>query len=124
MREIKFRAWEEYEPEISESSKRGEMRSYESLCNGDYGSWPDLYFAITRQARYTPMQYTGLHDKNGKEIYEGDVVSFENEILVMKWHEGTQEPFPFAYYDNVEECEVIGNIYENPELLKADAAVS
>ena len=73
------------------------------------------------------MQFTGLLDKNGKEIYEGDVVTragagFATRRNTVSYMDSGFSPF--AYDDFGDEgyaassCEVIGNIYENPELLK------
>ena len=87
------------------------------------------------------QQYTGLKDKNGKEIYEGDVIQFydrgnmfDNDLLpctamvIMKYAKWYPEPinvkglrgFEFEGANlRSEQCEVIGNIYENPELLES-----
>ena len=75
----------------------------------------------------TVGQFTGLKDKNGVKIYEGDIVKMLNideYPMQIKWH---KEWARFIFYNLVnkaemnlftEQCEVIGNIYDNPELIK------
>lgn len=78
------------------------------------------------------MQSTGLKDKNGKEIFEGDIVDYKGRKAVVKWH-GSYASFIYRFVDELKErvsewhplflayyhFEIIGNIYENKELLDA-----
>lgn len=83
----------------------------------------------------TIMQSTGLRDKNGKEIFEGDILAFETDDEVINvnvfWDEehalfmfeskkyNEQEPLAELVENNTYPFEIIGNIYENTELLEA-----
>jgi hypothetical protein len=123
-REIKFRAWDEDRKvmvldfskeityEIIFSSDDGNMFCGNFMDNGDWQE-PKL------------MQYTGLKDKNGVEIYEGDFIGKKGAYIIwserlscwcFKFHNDEIET-PL-YHDDISKYEVIGNIYENPELLK------
>lgn len=76
----------------------------------------------------TVGQYTGLTDKNGKKIFEGDIVKYGDTVhkVVFEQRNGTAyfglvystlETLSFGYYQDLKQIEVIGNIYDNPELL-------
>jgi hypothetical protein len=125
MREIKFRAWNKeknimcYDNEdYSERYLDGIFSSNVSLIN--YWLAPDRL-----DDTYVYMQFTGQKDKNGREIYEGDIISgpfdfgpggFDVRSAVVRFHpqRGTYQ----LNYWLIEESEVIGNEFENPELLE------
>lgn len=106
MRKIKFKFWDKDNKEMSE------------VCLlGDDLRW-------LHSDMHVPLQYTGLLDKNGKEIYEGDILKFNtkggNEMIYeVKWRGKGFKPTRMSE-DNQEEIEIIGNIYENPELLSGN----
>lgn len=74
------------------------------------------------------MQYTGLKDRNGKEIYEGDIILFNNfgdTLDKVVYSPGCFHTSGGGYLlDEIREIEVIGNIYENPELLEEKRTLS
>lgn len=117
-RVIKFRAWNR------ELQVMGSAHPLDVLA-ADIAERPEAYQRDWKNLDI--MQFTGLHDKNGKEIYEGDVVEFEDERRSwqeVRWRDdwGSFELFKGkmwmgALWKYRSEVEVIGNIWENPELL-------
>lgn len=125
-REIKFRAWDKEYKKMMEWGKQLKGLTQNGIktvmsYNSDDG-WSDCY----NLKDIDLMQYTGLKDKNGKEIYEGDIVEYDDYNGNICWNEETAM-FELNYDVNIvtdfdhiypKEVGVIGNIYENPELLE------
>ena len=118
MREIKFRAWDTERNIMAKVNHIG-INDYEvSMEDEDCRCWNAPYSYVCKL-----MQYTGLKDINGKEIYEGDIVNyFKDELAVIKWYKGgfiiESESHGESFHDICAEIEVVGNMYENLELLE------
>ena len=122
MREIKFRVWDNDEKIIKKVESinfpLGGESSSKTVCvyNEEEYCYEWVY-------DYELMQYTGIKDKNNKEIYEGDIVEFysnvEDEIITEKveYHFGIYRAGDYFVGKIYNKCEVIGNIYENKDLL-------
>jgi len=134
MREIKFRAWDKEKEEF--------VRNFAVFKDGAFDEYiSEFERGIAPDGKYILMQYTGLKDKNSKEIYEGDVVkihvkgtySDDDSIDGQKWYD--DDFIGDVYFDekssgfvfrsvewfsyiapHCNKAEIIGNIWDNPEL--------
>ncbi|WP_028982860.1 YopX family protein [Sporolactobacillus terrae] len=128
-REIKFRLY------CKKTEEMADWNSVKEAIDSNEFSVSDILEMVEDDAFSAPMQYTGLHDKNGREIYEGDIV--HSKTLVNGFESIGQVIFRDAHFlfqainsqfgssgwvsdlgIVLKEYEVIGNIYENPDLLK------
>ena len=116
MRDIKFKAWLKDDKRIVEVEEIHFRHQLIEYYDGNYDDcWLEKDFD-----KIELMQYTGLKDKNGKEIYEGDIVKYQkfglNEYMIIKYLSR------FAVFNicdlNKQDYEVIGNVYQHPELLE------
>lgn len=112
MRTIKFRAWDETENKMISSEDLGHQ------------TWNVLGSIQWGGNNWRFMQFTGLLDKNGKEIYEGDLVKNNDLVWELMWQDAgfyikqVGKEFKWIFLRESPHSEVIGNIYENPELIK------
>jgi len=137
MRIIKFRAWRT-DGKYMVTSDVGALTALRN-CYGNKGLAEQAGFSnIDNQPnpdKFILMQYTGRKDINDKEIFEGDIVSFDDCtstesgycergcIGVVEWCNETvsfevSNRLSAESYEVLDECVVIGNIYENPELME------
>jgi uncharacterized phage protein (TIGR01671 family) len=123
MREIKFRAWIADRQEMSKPFGLLDIDSGFAAPDGDWGKSFDLEEAPPI------MQFTGYYDVNGREIYEGDVVRGQGaKNYRIEYHYGCYGGMVGAdetgegsvRLAHIESPVVLGNIYENPELVKVD----
>jgi len=118
-REIKFRAWDG--KNMIPVTNLILTKEKTIAC----GNLQDETWKQTRIIENNLMQFTGLKDKNGKEIYEGDIVHYffmgKEWIEPILWQmiNSMENSFSgFRIHGCWANCEIIGTIYENPELLK------
>lgn len=137
-REIKFRAWDNLTEKyiVVGFSVIGEVTMFDAIdqyCGENKG---DRKTTLERLSDIDLEQFTGLHDKNGVEIYDGDIYSRSGNTYVIEmpnqwggfyWHKIYDSWIKKKVYDRNQHswlskpdcmtCEVIGNIHQNPELL-------
>ena len=128
MREILFRGKRVYNGEWLAGDLLANKYERPNICPiGDVNCYPVI--------PETVGQYTGMKDKNGEKIFEGDIVKYSTtcEIFTVAWH-GSFAEFVISELQKPNKatrgsknmylvnryCEVIGNIYDNPELLEGE----
>ena len=144
MREIKFRAWDKKSKKMRAVNSVAFHYEHETF-DGDNSRLPkvvnvwghdiieDKSIILHREIREVELlEFTGLHDKNGKEIYEGDILhqdlyqdmycvwdeeNAQIRFLDTNWVVSQGHPF-YRTRESLVHWEIIGNVYENPELLK------
>ena len=125
---FKFRVWDKQNECYAYSNNSDvDLLYIETDGNLTYGVYSnnDEDMSYIPESEVIIEQCTGLKDINGKLIYEGDLIKIDADVAVIKWSdyyarfmlESTEDNFDFET-TYAEECEVVGNIHENKELLK------
>lgn len=132
MRELKFRAWDSYHEEFIFDAQA----TYDNQCRGKGSINHESFQDVLEDETCIVEQFTGLKDKNGKEIYEGDILQSNGgsksvvKFCEMKdsdctyfylgWASVTDGYEPMSLCEEAGFCEVIGNIHVNPELMEEE----
>ena len=134
MREIKFRAWDNKNKKWLLGYEYHNLGGFsmfgETVLMGEWSNTLDMFLFERNGYKNTDlivMQYTGLKDKNGKEIYEGDLSKnyYKGEWVILEvvwnplgmWSVKWKDGYLNNYHLNSQRMEIIGNIYQNPELI-------
>lgn len=122
-RQIKFRAWGKANKHMYDGLHLGLYHS----ATGNFFSKIDKVLSTGGLDSIEIMQFTGLLDKDGHEIYEGDIVKNNDRVWEVYWDEAGYWAMAIIVPPNMrtgrnnvdaENSEIIGNIYQNPELIK------
>lgn len=124
MREIKFKGRAK-EPIPNKWFYGGYVRKGKKRTKHYIVNWDEKNTKLVQVDPKSIGQYTGLVDKNGTEIYEGDILT--GFVFKERWTGNVKYLAPYfavlgershVILEDLEECRIIGNIYENPELLE------
>lgn len=121
----RYRAWLKKEQKMDNYIDHISWLEDELYCIGD-----GITYMVSAEDLVL-MQSTGLKDKNGKDIFEGDILDYKGRKALVRWH-GSYASFIYRFVDELQKrntewkplylaymkCEIIGNIYENPEFLE------
>jgi len=119
MREIKFRVWDCFNAEYTHSKDKQNLQDFFTYCQKCINGGNELILE----------QFTGLKDENGVEVFEGDILAYPRvfpqkpedtpyAISKVEFEEGCYNVGEYGLWEYYEESIVIGNVHENPELLK------
>lgn len=124
----KYRAWDKETQTMLDVSL---IDFKKSVLVGEHWEFGETNFIIFDDVNL--MQSTGLFDKNGKEIFEKDILDYNGRKVIVKWH-GSYASFIYEFVDELQNrktewkplylsyyhFKIIGNVYQNPELLELE----